>query len=245
MFFNNQTYNITALPTPTNIITNCNTQQLSNVYINGSCPVDTDLDGIYDMYEVNLDNSILNTDTNGNPNWNDTDDDGDGILSIYEGNDPNGDHDPTDALDTDNDGKKDYLDVDDDNDGYATWEISEGGLGLFNNTIIGIPYTANTDGDSFPNYLDASNGFYPVNGPVAYKNYLSLIGDKRYELANHLGNVLVVINDKKLPEFKIPNSPTSGLVNFNADVLSYNDYYPFGMLVPCTVRSHFKTKGSL
>ncbi|WP_347067853.1 RHS repeat-associated core domain-containing protein [Flavobacterium sp. WV_118_3] len=57
-----------------------------------------------------------------------------------------------------------------------------------------------------------------------------MTGDKRYELSNHLGNVLVVINDKKIPEFEKVDTPESGLVAFNADVLSYSDYYPFGML---------------
>ena len=45
-----------------------------------------------------------------------------------------------------------------------------------------------------------------------------------------MGNVLVVINDKKIPEFEKVDTPESGLVAFNADVLSYSDYYPFGML---------------
>ncbi|WP_131701568.1 RHS repeat-associated core domain-containing protein [Flavobacterium sp. ABG] len=49
------------------------------------------------------------------------------------------------------------------------------------------------------------------------------VGDKRYELANHLGNVLSVISDRKL--FSINN-------HFTPDVFSYSDYYPFGMLVP-------------
>ncbi|HEX8016836.1 MAG TPA: RHS repeat-associated core domain-containing protein, partial [Flavobacterium sp.] len=55
-------------------------------------------------------------------------------------------------------------------------------------------------------------------------NFLSLIGDKHFELSNHLGNVLAVISDKKIP------TATAGV--FNPDVLSYSDYYPFGMLVP-------------
>lgn len=49
-------------------------------------------------------------------------------------------------------------------------------------------------------------------------------GDKQYELSNHLGNVLSVISDRKLV--------SSGSNIFMPDVLSYSDYYPFGMLVP-------------
>ncbi len=48
------------------------------------------------------------------------------------------------------------------------------------------------------------------------------VGDKRYELSNHLGNVLSVITDRKLG--------TAG--DYSPDVVAYNDYYPFGMLMP-------------
>ncbi|MFH6996041.1 RHS repeat domain-containing protein [Flavobacterium sp. FlaQc-48] len=58
-----------------------------------------------------------------------------------------------------------------------------------------------------------------VGAPItAYR----FVGDKQYELSNHLGNVLSVITDRKL---------LSGSI-FMPDVLSYSDYYPFGMLVP-------------
>jgi RHS repeat-associated protein len=48
------------------------------------------------------------------------------------------------------------------------------------------------------------------------------VGDKQYELSNHLGNVLSVVSDRNL----FLNG------HYSADVLSYSDYYPFGMLVP-------------
>ena len=64
----------------------------------------------------------------------------------------------------------------------------------------------------------------PVNSNIF--NYYNIAGDKRYELSNHLGDVVSVINDKKLPA----NLET--ISYFYPDVLSYNDYYPFGMLVP-------------
>lgn len=48
------------------------------------------------------------------------------------------------------------------------------------------------------------------------------VGDKQYELSNHLGNVLSVITDRSLLTGNI----------FMPDVLSYSDYYPFGMQVP-------------
>jgi RHS repeat-associated protein len=56
---------------------------------------------------------------------------------------------------------------------------------------------------------------------------LKTVGDRRFELTNHLGNVLEVVSDKKIPTLS-----GSSLSYFNADIKSYNDYYPFGMLLP-------------
>ncbi|MEM9337181.1 MAG: DUF6443 domain-containing protein [Bacteroidota bacterium] len=54
--------------------------------------------------------------------------------------------------------------------------------------------------------------------------YTNAVGDKRYELSNHLGNVLSVVTDRKLIT---PDTET-----FLPDVVASNDYFPFGMLVP-------------
>ncbi|MEM0578661.1 RHS repeat-associated core domain-containing protein [Flavobacterium polysaccharolyticum] len=53
--------------------------------------------------------------------------------------------------------------------------------------------------------------------------FYRFVGDKQYELSNHLGNVLSVISDRTLLGANSTLTP---------DVLSYSDYYPFGMLVP-------------
>lgn len=45
-------------------------------------------------------------------------------------------------------------------------------------------------------------------------------GDKRYELQNHLSNVLSIVTDRKIPL----NSTT-----YSADVVQYTDYSPFGV----------------
>jgi len=52
---------------------------------------------------------------------------------------------------------------------------------------------------------------------------------KKYELANHLGNVLAVISDKK-----ICNSPGGydTALYYTADVITAQDYYPFGSEEP-------------
>jgi RHS repeat-associated protein len=53
-------------------------------------------------------------------------------------------------------------------------------------------------------------------------------GLKEYELTNHLGNVLATVTDKKLGH----SSNDSTVDYYNADVVSAQDYYPFGMLEP-------------
>ena len=61
----------------------------------------------------------------------------------------------------------------------------------------------------------------------ATNSYYQTIGDKRYELANHLGNVLNTVTDRKLPR-----SSSTTVAYYTADVKSYADYYPFGMQLP-------------
>ncbi|MEM7126238.1 MAG: hypothetical protein AAF702_07915 [Chloroflexota bacterium] len=105
--------------------------------------LDEDGDGIQSAFEGNTGASVpitLDTDEDGFLNFLDPDDDGDGVLTIYEFADPNGDGNPDDAIDTDGDQMPNYLDPDDDNDGVATSE--EGTL------------DRNQNGQ--PDYLDAS-----------------------------------------------------------------------------------------
>ena len=97
---------------------------------------DTDGDGLTDVAE----NRLLGQDTDGDgiPDYLDTDDDNDGILTIDE---MPGTGTPENALDTDGDGIPNYLDNDDDGDGVLT--IYEGYATL-----------QDTDGDGIPDYLD-------------------------------------------------------------------------------------------
>jgi hypothetical protein len=55
-----------------------------------------------------------------------------------------------------------------------------------------------------------------------------VLGNKNYELSNHLGNVLVTITDNK---FIAPPVGGGGLGVFVAKVNSTTDYYPFGMAI--------------
>jgi RHS repeat-associated protein len=64
-------------------------------------------------------------------------------------------------------------------------------------------------------------------------NYMAMneSGDKYYELSNHLGNVLNVVTDRKIPVEGTGGSAGT-VAYYDANVLSYSDYYPFGMVMP-------------
>ena len=52
-------------------------------------------------------------------------------------------------------------------------------------------------------------------------------GKRNYELTNHLGNILAVINDRKTDSL----SATNVKLGYNAVVISATDYFPFGMAI--------------
>jgi RHS repeat-associated protein len=52
-------------------------------------------------------------------------------------------------------------------------------------------------------------------------------GSKQYELTNHLGNVLATISDKK---FGVTSGGSSLIDHYEPDIITAQDYYPFGMM---------------
>lgn len=54
--------------------------------------------------------------------------------------------------------------------------------------------------------------------------YARVLGNKRYELKDHLGNVRVTLSDRKLSTI-VGAKPQ----NYRPDILTHNNYYPFGM----------------
>ena len=53
-------------------------------------------------------------------------------------------------------------------------------------------------------------------------------GNKLFELSNHLGNVLATVSDKKVGI----ESNSDGVIDYyTAEIVSANDYYPFGMMM--------------
>ncbi|MDO9375309.1 MAG: RHS repeat-associated core domain-containing protein [Ferruginibacter sp.] len=76
----------------------------------------------------------------------------------------------------------------------------------------------------FNTELDVQNCLNPGDPITIFKR-----GNKFFELSNHLGNVLATISDKKIGS----DGNNDGAVDFyQADVVTANDYYPFGMQMP-------------
>src|SRR5690554_64166 len=71
----------------------------------------------------------------------------------------------------------------------------------------------------------ASSDLNLVNINTATQN---IIGDKYFEMSNHLGNVLAVVSDRKIPE---PDG-MGGVAYYSADVVASMDYFPYGMQMP-------------
>ena len=136
---------------------------------------DDDNDGVPNVFEdFNGDGDVTNDDTDddGVPNYLDEDDDGDGVLTIDEAVDEDGN-----PIDTDGDGDVNYLDNDDDGDGlFSNFETGDtdanGVLDYLDNdddgdAILTINENADpntdgnpddavdTDGDGTPDYLQA------------------------------------------------------------------------------------------
>ncbi|WP_371815925.1 hypothetical protein [Flavobacterium sp. CS20] len=129
-------------------------------------------------------------DNDGLDNRLDTDDDNDNVPTSFENTFPPTDEDVY-LLDTDNDGMPNFVDIDDDNDGYLTYEEDENGDGDITND--------DTDSDSYPDFLDPKDNDPNEPGNINLNKINRIVGDKKYELSNHLGNVLSVISDRKLP----------------------------------------------
>ncbi|MFK6999644.1 thrombospondin type 3 repeat-containing protein [Flavobacterium oreochromis] len=136
----------------------------------------------------------------------------------------------TDQKDTDNDGVGDTCDNCISKPNFDQTDSDKDEIG---DVCDNCAKTANKDQkDTNGNGIgDVCEGYDQGAGPLPElgnrNDYFRKVGDKNYELSNHLGNVLEVITDRKLATTD-SNSPFT----FTPDVTSYNDYYPFGSLVP-------------
>ncbi|MCH2229647.1 MAG: hypothetical protein MK105_04820 [Crocinitomicaceae bacterium] len=138
-----------------------------------------------------------------------------------------------------NSGNLNYNDVYSNNE-FMIYGASRLGVARKNNVLVSalISIPAPNNGD-----LEFETGFIWSNLTVAtYDKTQRIVGDKYYELSNHLGNVLEVISDRKIGyDLGVYDGPFGNLLSSNldaefdvytADVISYSDYYPYGMLLP-------------
>ena len=91
-------------------------------------------------------------------------------------------------------------------------------------TFIGDDGTGYVSTFSNPPTVDLWPYFIQLDRPAERE-----AGEKNYELANHLGNVLEVVTDRKLCS---PDPGCSNALVYAANVVSYTDYYPFGSPMP-------------
>ena len=64
--------------------------------------------------------------------------------------------------------------------------------------------------------------------PLTESIITHVLGKKQYELSNHLGNVLTVVSDRRIPV----DVDSNGVIDFYvADIQSATDYYPFGVVM--------------
>jgi len=133
--------------------------------------------------------------------------------------------------------------------GITTWYVRDASgnvMGIYtagDNTINGghltlseMPlYGSSRVGEVKPN-IDLVA--YAPNTVTLPNNSIAVIssftrGQKVYELSNHLGNVLATVSDRWLPGTDISNNGIiDGTETFTAEVVSAQDYYPFGMVQP-------------
>ncbi|MBX3101887.1 MAG: hypothetical protein KF690_05215 [Bacteroidetes bacterium] len=106
-------------------------------------------------------------------------------------------------------------------------------LGIQHRTI---PYSQKTYSTVYNPFSDTwSDTVYLQQGipkPVFNDtNTVAYLGQKHYELTNHLGNVLATFTDRKLGIDS--NTVADGVIDlYIADLVSAQDYYPFGMTIP-------------
>jgi RHS repeat-associated protein len=100
--------------------------------------------------------------------------------------------------------------------------LTQSELHLYGSSRLGI-FRRNVNMDTLPTPPDTTMALLGNGLNVNFGR-----GYKLFELNNHLGNVLVTLNDKKLGV----TSNNTTIDFFNPQVVSAQDYYPFGMLQP-------------
>lgn len=102
-----------------------------------------------------------------------------------------------------------------------------------NQFVSAISYTSsgyNSDGTVIftTQYIGLVHSGTSLAPPQLGPDYSRTIGNKSYELTDHLGNVLETVSDRKLPNGTV----NTAVSYFSADIMTNSDYYPFGQVEP-------------
>jgi RHS repeat-associated protein len=89
---------------------------------------------------------------------------------------------------------------------------------LYGSSRLGLVTVDDADIDDGPGYMEN----YYQRSSLGYER-----GFKQYELTNHLGNVLATVSDRK---FAVPSDTSSLIDHYEPDIVTAQDYYPFGMM---------------
>jgi RHS repeat-associated protein len=119
-----------------------------------------------------------------------------------------------------------------------TWYVRDASgnvMAGYNSTGTGAIAAAGYTLNLTEQHLYGSSRLGVLNRNIAVKNVFVnpgtvtfTRGNKFFELSNHLQNVLVTVSDKKIP---VSTNGTT-VVYYKADIITVNDYYPFGSLQP-------------
>jgi len=73
------------------------------------------------------------------------------------------------------------------------------------------------------------HGVEMLGGVYNNQKYERIVGNKQFEMANHLGNNLTVISDRKIP---VPDNTNIITHHFMPNIMNATDYYVFGQPMP-------------
>jgi RHS repeat-associated protein len=122
--------------------------------------------------------------------------------------------------------------------------INEIGILQSNKKVREITFDYSGTSGSYGTYNRGNfrGGYYNGNSNTTANKRSWVVGNKRYELKNHLGNVVSVVTDRKRAHFGLvtslggvlgnPGSTSTQFINWAAELVSATDYYPFGSQMP-------------
>jgi RHS repeat-associated protein len=94
-------------------------------------------------------------------------------------------------------------------------DLTQNEIDLYGSSRLGVYNVA----------IDVQNCTVPNDSLINFTE-----GNKFFELTNHLGNVLATVSDKRM---EVDSSTDTTLISYyTANVVTANDYYPFGMEMP-------------